>query len=67
VKLIKKLIDFLACEKLMVERPVHTIMVSKCLERVADLATNIAETVVFIEKGVDIRHSCEMDQMRLIS
>jgi phosphate transport system protein len=67
VKLIKRLIDYLACEKQMVERPVHAIMVSKCFERVADLATNIAETVVFIEKGVDIRHACQMDQMRMIS
>jgi phosphate transport system protein len=67
VKLIKRLIDYLATEKQMVERPVHMVMVSKCFERVADLATNIAETVVFIEKGVDIRHACEMDQLRLIS
>ena len=67
VKLIKRLIDYLATEKQMVERPVHTIMVSKCFERVADLATNIAETVVFIEKGVDIRHAGQMDQLRMIS
>lgn len=65
VKLIKKLIDYLACEKIMVERPVHAIMISKCFERVADLSTNIAEAVVFIEKGVDIRHSSQIDGLKM--
>ncbi|MFP4315638.1 MAG: phosphate signaling complex protein PhoU [Desulfovibrionales bacterium] len=67
IKLIKNLIDFLSTNTSMVERPVHTIMISKCLERMADLCTNVAEVVVFIERGVDIRHTCEMDQMKLIS
>lgn len=65
VKLIKKLIDYLACEKIMVERPVHAIMISKNFERVADLSTNIAEAVVFIEKGLDIRHSIQFDALKM--
>ena len=32
------------------------LMVSHNLERVADLATNIAEDVIYLERGVDIRH-----------
>lgn len=32
------------------------IMVSHNLERVADLATNIAEDVIYLKRGIDIRH-----------
>jgi phosphate transport system protein len=42
-----------------VDRAVNTIIISRCLERCGDLATNIAEAVVFIVEGVDIKHYCE--------
>jgi phosphate transport system protein len=47
----------------MVERPstitrsLNLMVISKSLERVADHATNIAEEVVFLYEGTDIRHS----------
>lgn len=40
----------------MVERAVHTLSISRNLERIADLATNIAEDVVFMVEGEVIRH-----------
>jgi phosphate transport system protein len=50
----------------MAEDP-HTIgaamelfLVSRNLERVADLATNVAEDVVFIVEGKNIKHSAEL-------
>ncbi|MEN8151637.1 MAG: phosphate signaling complex protein PhoU [Planctomycetota bacterium] len=39
-----------------VERATHVISVSRALERIADLATNIAEDVVFLVEGEVIRH-----------
>ncbi|MEM7164664.1 MAG: phosphate signaling complex protein PhoU [Planctomycetota bacterium] len=39
-----------------IERSVHTISASRNLERIADLATNIAEDVVFLVEGDVIRH-----------
>lgn len=42
-----------------VERAVHTLSASRHLERIADLATNIAEDVVFLVEGEVIRHRHE--------
>jgi phosphate transport system protein len=39
-----------------VERATHIISAFRCLERIADLATNIAEDVVFLVDGEVIRH-----------
>jgi phosphate transport system protein len=36
-------------------------LVSRNLERVADLATNIAEDVVFLVEGKTIKHHAELD------
>lgn len=35
----------------------HLLTISKALERAADRATNIAEEVVFLVRGQDIRHA----------
>lgn len=49
-------------QKLMQEKPdtirqgVALIMISHNLERVADLATNIAEDVIYLTRGIDVRH-----------
>ena len=39
-----------------VERAFHTLSISRHLERIGDLATNIAEDVVFMVEGEVIRH-----------
>lgn len=39
-----------------IEALVHLVTMSKAIERVADHAKNIAESVVFLIEGVDIRH-----------
>jgi phosphate transport system protein len=42
--------------RLNTRRSVQTIIISRCLERVSDLATNIGEHVAFIIEGVNIKH-----------
>ena len=39
-----------------VDRAMDLILISRNLERIADHATNIAEEVIFVASGVDIRH-----------
>jgi phosphate transport system protein len=39
-----------------ISRALHVMVVSKCLERIADHATNIAEEVVYLYEAKDIRH-----------
>lgn len=47
----------------MIERPstitrcLNLMVISKSLERIADHATNVAEEVVYLYEGRDIRHS----------
>lgn len=44
-----------------IKRAVHLLSASRHLERIADLATNIAEDVVFMVDGAVIRHQPEGD------
>lgn len=54
-----------ALQKLMhqepaaIERAIHLLSASRHLERIADLATNISEDVVFLVEGEVIRHRTE--------
>jgi phosphate transport system protein len=41
----------------VIERGIHVLSVAKWLERMADHATNLAEQVIFMVRGTDIRHA----------
>ena len=51
--------DLMYRDRETIERAVHTLSVSRHLERIADLATNIAEDIVFMVEGEQIRHNLE--------
>lgn len=59
VLILRKLIDGMIKNTPAVERSVHGIIASHCFERVADLSVNITESVIFIEKGENIKHACQ--------
>ncbi len=44
-----------------IERGIHVQSVAKWLERMADHSTNLAEQVIFMVKGKDVRHLGKLD------
>jgi len=58
----REVIEYMLHETPAIERSVHTILIVRHLERIADLVTNICESVVFIVKGINIKHKNAFDQ-----
>jgi phosphate transport system protein len=56
---IQKILSYMIKESRWVVRLHHFIIIVRNLERIADLATNIAEDIVFIVEGRVIKHRCE--------
>jgi len=52
----RELLTFMMEDPKTISRATRLIFVGKYLERIADHATNIAEMVIFMVKGKDIRH-----------
>jgi phosphate transport system protein len=53
----RELLVFMMSDPTTISRAIKVNYISKCLERVADHATNVAEMVIFMVKGKDIRHT----------
>ena len=52
----RELLTYMMADPGTIQRALSLILVSRNLERIADHATNIAEMVIFMVKGKDIRH-----------
>ena len=55
----QELIRFMQAEPDAIPRAIDLLFVARNLERIADHATNIAEDVLFLVQGVDVRHHAE--------
>ena len=53
----RELLTFMIEDTSTITRAIKITAISKCLERIADHATNVAEMVIFMVKGKDIRHT----------
>ncbi len=62
---IQKILGCMIKESRWVTRLHHFLIIVRNLERIADLATNIAEDIVFIVEGRVIKHRCEDMDARL--
>ncbi|MCL1925727.1 MAG: phosphate signaling complex protein PhoU [Syntrophorhabdaceae bacterium] len=51
-----ELIDYMSADASTIPKAMDLILVSRCLERIADHATNICEYVIFMVLGTDVRH-----------
>ena len=58
-QIFRELLTYMMGDSSVVFPAFELILVAKNLERVADHATNIAEDVLFLVKGIDVRHHAE--------
>jgi len=58
----KELVTFMQEHNTTIPRAVDLMFIAHNLERIADHATNIAEDVLFLMKGIDVRHHAEQRQ-----
>jgi phosphate transport system protein len=58
------LLDAMRRDTSVVPAAIALIFVARNLERIGDHATNIAEDVVFLVKGIDVRHNAKRNEAR---
>ncbi|MFO7650014.1 MAG: phosphate signaling complex protein PhoU, partial [bacterium] len=54
----RELVTYMTSDAKAINRALKLMMVSLNLERIADLATNLAEDTIYITTGEDIKHHC---------
>jgi phosphate transport system protein len=55
-----ELVSYMERDPTTIRQSLDLIFIARNLERIADHATNIAEDVVFLVEGIDVRHHAEM-------
>jgi phosphate transport system protein len=63
----KELVSFMQEESTTIPRAIDLMFIAHNLERIADHATNIAEDVLFLIKGIDVRHHAEVREQTVLS
>lgn len=55
-QILRELVTFMASDPSTIERSIHLIRISRSLERIADLSTNICEDVIYMVEARTIKH-----------
>ena len=55
--LLRKLITYMMEDPRTISASIDLVFVAKAIERVGDHAKNLAEVIIYIVKGTDVRHS----------
>lgn len=58
-QIFRELLTFMMSDHATISRALELILISRHLERIGDHATNIAEDVIYLVQGKDIRHHIE--------
>ena len=58
-RVVRELLTFMISDPKTITRAVHLMIVARCLERIADHATNIAEDVIFMVDALVIKHHAD--------
>ncbi len=62
-QVVRELITYMMSDPRTITRAVHLMIVCRCLERIADHATNIAEDVIFMVDALVIKHHADAKEM----
>jgi phosphate transport system protein len=62
-QVVRELLPYMMSDAGAITREVHLMIVARCLERIADHATNIAEDVIFIVDALVIKHHADTKKM----
>jgi phosphate transport system protein len=63
-QIFRELLTYMLEDPRSISRAIKLIFIAKALERVGDHSANIAEMVVFLVRGQDIRHGTRLDRGR---
>jgi phosphate transport system protein len=66
-QLYRELTSFMIEKPGTISRALELMFISKSIERIADHATNIAEEMIYLAKGKDVRHSDEVKKSAFTS
>jgi phosphate transport system protein len=58
-QVVRELLTYMISDPKTITRAVHLMIVCRCLERIADHATNIAEDVIFMVDALVIKHHAD--------
>lgn len=58
-QIFRELLTYMIADPATITRAVHLILIGRCLERIADHATNVAESVVYMVQARNIKHQAE--------
>jgi phosphate transport system protein len=62
---VRKLITYMMEDPRMISASLDLLFLAKAIERIGDHSKNIAEQIIYIVKGADVRHS-SMDQIESV-
>lgn len=65
--ILRQLITFMMEDPRTISASLDTVWAAKAIERIGDHAKNIAEHVIFISRGADVRHSSPEDVARVVA
>lgn len=60
-RLQKQLVNLMQRDPSSIQTAVDYVIIARSLERIADHATNIAEEVIFLAQGIDVRHRAPVE------
>ena len=61
-QVVRELLTYMMSDLKSISRAVHLMIVARCLERIADHATNIAEDVIFVVDALVIKHHADVKE-----